>query len=91
MPQFVGATVRLYLLLMWHEAQGTLAWPWVNRKPVVLWSKVDVVQLTVLWQLVQLAVANVGPAEECVGLLVCCQVVRWQPELPQSVGAMVRL
>ena len=26
------------------------------------------------------------PAVECVGLFVVCQVVRWQPELPQSVG-----
>jgi len=24
-------------------------------------------------------------------LFVCCQVVKWQPELPQSVGAVVKL
>ena len=32
-----------------------------------------------------------APAAGCGGALVCCQVVKWQPEFPQSVGAMVRL
>src|SRR5207249_3024095 len=43
----------------------------------------------VLWQVEQFATANVGPEVECVGLFVCCQVVKWQPEFPQSVGAVV--
>jgi hypothetical protein len=42
----------------------------------------------VLWQVEQFAAANVGPEVACVGLLVVCQVVKWHPELPQSVGAM---
>jgi len=44
-----------------------------------------------LWHVEQLAAANAVPPVECVGLLVCCQVVRWHPEFPQSVGWIVRL
>ena len=40
------------------------------------------------WQVEQLAAAKAVPAVECVGLFVVCQVVRWQPEFPQSVGAI---
>ena len=45
----------------------------------------------VLWQVKQFATAKAVPAAECLGLSVCCQVVRWQPELPQSVGEIWRL
>src|SRR5204862_7601491 len=45
----------------------------------------------VLWHVEQFATANVGPEVECVGLLVCCQVVKWHPEFPQSVGRWVEL
>jgi len=50
-----------------------------------------VVQEIVLWHPAQLATAKAAPAEECTGLLVCCQVVKWQPEFPQSVAAVVKL
>jgi hypothetical protein len=40
----------------------------------------------VLWQVEQFVAANGAPAVECTGLFVVCQVVKWQPELPQSVG-----
>jgi len=50
-----------------------------------------VVQEIVLWHPAQLATAKVAPAEECTGLLVCCQVVKWHPEFPQSVAAVVKL
>jgi hypothetical protein len=62
----------------------------VRAKPVVVWSNVAVFHVTVVWHVEQFATANVGPAAECGGALVCCQVVRWQPELPQAVGAMFR-
>ena len=58
---------------------------------MVLWSNVADVQLTVLWQVEQFAAANAAPAERCTGLLVCCQVVKWHCEFPQSVGAIVKL
>jgi hypothetical protein len=45
----------------------------------------------VLWHVEQFATANGAPAEACVGLLVCCQVVKWHPELPQSVGAVAKV
>ncbi len=82
------------MLLTWQETQGVgvgdMCVP-VKAKPVVLWSKVAVVQLTVVWQVLQFAAANVAPADECVGALVCCQVVRWQPEFPQSVGVIAKV
>src|SRR5882762_11067396 len=48
-----------------------------------------VFQVMVLWHVEQFAAAKGVPADWCAGLLVCCQVVKWHPELPQSVGAMV--
>jgi hypothetical protein len=62
----------------------------VKANPVVLWLNVAVVQLTVVWQVEQFPIANVAPAAECGGALVCCHVVKWQPELPQSVGAIAK-
>ena len=79
----------------WQSAQAT-TFPagaiWcepVSAQPVVLWSKVAVVHVIVLWHVEQFAAAKGAPADACVGLFVCCQVVKWHPELPQSVGAMV--
>src|SRR5438876_6987213 len=43
----------------------------------------------VLWHVEQFAAAKGAPADTCVGLFVCCQVVKWHPEFPQSVGAIV--
>jgi len=63
----------------------------VKANPVVLWLNVAVVKLTVVWQVLQFAAANVAPAEACGGALVCCQVVKWHPEFPQSVGAIVKV
>jgi len=82
------------LLLTWHEAQGVGAGDMcvpVKANPVVLWSNVAVVKLTVVWQVEQLPTANAAPATECVGALVPCQVVKWQPEFPQSVGAIAKV
>jgi hypothetical protein len=62
----------------------------VKANPVVLWLKVAVVQLTVVWHVEQFPTANVAPAAEWGGALVCCQVVNWQPEFPQSVGAIAK-
>jgi hypothetical protein len=80
--------------LIWQEAQGVgvgeMCVP-VNAKPVALWSNPAVVQLTVVWHVEQFATANVGPEVECTGLFVVCQVVKWQPEFPQLVGAIVKL
>src|SRR5207302_4527131 len=45
----------------------------VKAQPVVLWSKIAVVQVMVLWHVEQFAAAKGAPAAECVGLLVCCQ------------------
>ena len=56
----------------------------VSANPVVLWSKVAVVQLTVVWQVAQLAAANMAPAAVCGGALVLSQSVKWQPEIPQA-------
>jgi hypothetical protein len=63
----------------------------VKANPVVLWLNVAVVQLTVVWHVAQFAAANGAPDAECTGLFVCCQVVKWHPEFPQSVGAIVKL
>jgi hypothetical protein len=63
----------------------------VNVNPVVLWSNTAVVQLTVVWHVEHLAKANDGPDVECTGVVVPCQVVKWQVEFPQSVGAVVKL
>jgi hypothetical protein len=57
-----------------------------NANPVALWSNAAVVHAIVLWHVAQFAAANGAPDVECVGLLVCCQVVKWHPELPQSLG-----
>jgi hypothetical protein len=81
------------LLLMWQDAQGVgvgeTCMP-VKANPVVLWSNVAVFQLTVVWQVEQFATANVAPAAECGGAFVCCQSVKWQPEVPHAVGAMFK-
>jgi hypothetical protein len=82
------------LLLTWQEAQdvgdGDVCVP-VKVNPVTLWSNVAVFQLTVVWQVEQFAAENADPDAECAGLFVCFQVVKWQPEFPQSVGAIVKL
>jgi hypothetical protein len=57
----------------------------------MLWSKVAVVQATVVWQLEQFAAAKADPADECTGLFVCFQSFKWHCEFPQSVGAIVKL
>ena len=80
-------------MFTWQETQGVgvgdMCVP-VKANPVVLWSNVAVVQLTVVWQVEQFAAVNAAPDAECTGLFVCCQVVKWQPEFPQSVGAIVK-
>jgi hypothetical protein len=76
---------------MWQVAQATLACPLVSINPVVLWSNVAVVQLTVVWHVVQFATENAAPADGCRGFVVCCHVVKWHPEFPQSVGATTKL
>jgi hypothetical protein len=76
---------------MWHEEQATFACPLVSRKPVTLWSNVAVVQLIVVWQVEHFVAAKAAPAAECAGFVVCCQVVKWHPEFPQSVGVIVRM
>jgi hypothetical protein len=63
----------------------------VKANPVALWLKVAVVQLTGVWHTAQFVAANCAPAVECTGLFVCCQVVKWHPEFPQSVGAVIKL
>jgi len=80
--------------LTWQEVQAAVACAPVSRKPVELWSNADVaavVQLVVLWHVLQFAKPNCAPANGCGGLLVCCQVVKWQPEFPQSVAATTKL
>jgi len=57
----------------------------------VLWSNVAVVQLTVLWQVEQFETAKAEPADGWTGFVVCCQVVKWHCELPQSVAAIAKL
>ena len=78
-------------MLTWQEVQGVgdgdMCVP-VKANPVVLWSKAAVVQLTVEWHTAQLATANCPPAVECTGVFVFCQVVKWHPEFPQSLGAI---
>jgi hypothetical protein len=76
---------------MWHVAQATLSCPLVSINPVVLWSNVAVVQLIVVWHVVQLARPKAGPADGCTGFVVCCHVVKWHPEFPQSVDATTKL
>lgn len=53
---------------------------------MLAWLNVAVFQEIVLWHVEQFAAANAAPAVECTGLLAVCQVLKWQPELPQSVG-----
>jgi hypothetical protein len=79
----------LKLLLTWQEMQGVATCAPVKAKPVVAWLKLAVVQLAVVWQVEQLAIGNEALAAWCGGVVVCCQVVKWQPEFPQSVGAVV--
>src|ERR1700731_3648331 len=77
---------------MWHAVQAVGVgdmWVPTSVKPVTLWSNEAASHPAVVWQFAQLAAANPGPAPECTGLFVYCQVVRWQPELPQSVGAIL--
>jgi hypothetical protein len=63
----------------------------VKANPVVLWSNVAVVKLTVVWQVEQFPNENAGPAAECGGALVPSQVVTWQPTVPQAVGATAKV
>ena len=77
------------MLLTWQEAQGVglgdMCVP-VSVNPVMLWSNEAASQPAVVWHFAQFAAPNAAPDVECTGLLVCCQVVRWQPAFPQSVG-----
>ena len=81
-------------MLRWQEAQGVgdgdMCVP-VKANVVTLWSNVTVFQSTVVWQVEQFAAPNADPDVECAGLFVCFQVVKWQPEFPQSVGVIVKL
>ena len=63
----------------------------ISAKPVVLWSKEAESQLFVVWQVAQFAGAKEGPDVEWTGVVVCCHLVKWHPEFPQSVGAIVKL
>jgi hypothetical protein len=63
----------------------------VKANPVWLWSNIAVVQLTVLWHTAQFAAANCVPAVECTGLFVWLHVVKWHPEFPQSVAAVLNV
>jgi hypothetical protein len=47
-------------------------------------------KLTVVWHVEQFAAAKVAPAAECGGAFVFCQSVKWQPEVPQAVGAIFK-
>jgi hypothetical protein len=58
---------------------------------VVLWSNVAVFQLEVVWHVEQFEIGKDAAAAACGGFFVCCQVVRWHPELPQSFGVVVKL
>ena len=49
-----------------------------------------VVHVVVLWHVAQLAIGKTAGEVECFGLLVCCQVLKWHKELPQSVGLLTR-
>src|SRR5260370_11382421 len=70
---------------------GAIWCEFVSGKPVVAWSKFAVNQETVLWQFEQVAIGNTVAAAECLGIVVCCHVVRWHPECPQSVAAICKL
>jgi hypothetical protein len=80
------------LLLTWQEAQGVgdgdMCVP-VKVKRVALWSNDAASQPCVVWQVEQFASANADPAVEWGGALVFCQSVKWQPEVPQAVGAII--
>jgi hypothetical protein len=80
-------------LLTWQEAQGVgdgdMCVP-VKANPVVPWSNVAKFQPIVVWQVEQFITANADPAVECGGALVFCQSVKWQPEVPQALGAITR-
>jgi hypothetical protein len=65
-------------------------WVPVKVNPVTLWSKDAASHPTVVWHVEQFAAAKAAPDVECTGLLVPCQVVKWQPEFPQSVGAIAK-
>jgi hypothetical protein len=60
----------------------------VSVNPVTLWSNEAASHPFVVWQFEQFVSANAGPAVECTGLLVCCHVVKWQPEVPHAVAAI---
>jgi len=62
----------------------------VKANPVVLWSNDAASQPRVVWHVEQFAAAKAAPEARCTGLLVCCHVVKWQPEFPQSVGAICK-
>jgi hypothetical protein len=82
------------LLLTWQEAQGVgdgEACVPVRVKPVTLWSKEAESHPFVVWQFAQFVAAKAGPDVECTGVAVCCHFVKWHPEFPQSVGAIVKL
>jgi hypothetical protein len=82
------------LLLTWQEAQGVgegEACVPVSAKPVVLWSKEAESQPLVVWQVAQFVGAKAGPDVECTGVVVCCHLVKWHPELPQSDCTVVKV
>ncbi len=74
---------------MWHNAHEVVVCAPVSGKVVVLWLKVDVVQLLVEWQIEQScgnpAVMWFGTAPPSVAVL--CHCGRWQ--LMQAVEAEV--
>jgi hypothetical protein len=65
--QVVGRDPLYVVALVWHCTHCMVAWKPVNGNAVVLWLKVDDVQLVVEWQMVQ-SVGN--PAATCAGLVV---------------------
>jgi hypothetical protein len=82
------------LLLTWQAAQGVgegEACVPVRAKPVVLWSKEAESQPFVVWQVAQFVAAKAGPDVEWTGVVVCCHLVKWHPEFPHSVGAIVKV
>jgi len=75
---------------MWQEVQGTLACPFGQRNnPVVLWVDGAVSQLTVLWHPEQFRKNQSRSSRWMHGFVVCCHVVKWHPEFPQSFAAIV--
>ena len=81
-------------MFTWQDTQGVGfgdMCPPIKVNPVVLWSNTAVVQFTVVWHVEQFAAANEGPAEECTGLFVWFQVVKWHPEFPQSFSVVVKV